>query len=293
MNLIPKTLRRPGFPEEEVSRLRFSLEKFLDHADLAESVLIIDGVGPGLASHFVALSFLGPERVSRFRSIHSLCTGSYGVLFFLAWQRNMLSLPSEKVGNLNRAFQAGHNIAGWGRGSRLLLRMLFGAPYMFNNDSTEGLLTYCMHPEFLHMKVSELPENISFLTYCVEDRKLLEIRRDSPFADWSMRDVGRSVGALKRIYEPFQKEGKTYMDAVTDRPQLRNFFRNIRMQNRHVLFLHMNREGVHENTTYLKMHNSGHGKIRIMLDFLYLINGLENRDLNEGVRVAIYGVRPI
>lgn len=293
MSLIAKTLRRPGFPEEEVSRLRCSLEKFLDHAELEKSALIIDGLGPGLASHFVALSLLGPERVSRFQSIHSLCTGSYGVLLFLAWQKDLLSLTSEKIGNFNRAFQAGHNIAGWGQGSRLLLRMLFGAPYMFNNDSPEGLLTYCMHPEFLHMKVSELPENISFLAYCVEDRKLFEIRRNSPFADWSMREVGRCVGALKRIYEPFQKEGKTYMDAVTDRPQLRDLFRNIRMQNRHVLFLHMNREGVHGNTTYLKMHNSGHGKIRIMIDFLYLINGLENRDVDEGVRVALYGVRPI
>jgi hypothetical protein len=293
MNPIPRTFRRPGFPEEEVSRLRCSLEKFLDHVDPAESALIIDGLGPGLSSHFVALSLLGPERVSRFQSVHSLCTGSFGVLFFLAWQKDMLFLTPANVGNFNRVFQAGHKIAGWGRGSRLLLRMLFGAPYIFYNDSTEGSLTYCIHPEFLHMKVSELPENVSFLTYCVEDRKLFEIRRDSPFADWSMRDVARCVGALKRIYEPLQKDGKTYMDAVTDRPQLRDCFRNIRMQNRHVLFLGMNREGIHENTTYLKMHNSGHGKIRIMLDFLYLINGLENRDLDEGVRVALYGVRPI
>jgi len=164
---------------------------------------------------------------------------------------------------------------------------------MFRNDSTEEVLTYSMRPEFLQMKVRELPENISFLTYCAEDRKLCEIRRDSPFADWSMREVARCVGALKRIYEPFHKEGKTYMDAVTDRPQLRVFFRDIRMRNRHVLSLHMNREGIHGNATYLKMHNSGHGKIRIMLDFIYLIHNVENRDLAEGVRVALYNVRQI
>ena len=293
MSLIPKTFRRPGFPEEEVTRLRCALENFIDHVDLAESALIVEGLGPGLASHFVALSLLGPQRVSRFQSIHSFCTGSFGVLFFLAWQKDMLLLTPENVGNFNRMFRAGHNIAGRGRGSQLLLRMLFGAPYMFNNDATEEVLTYSMHPEFLHMKVSELPENISFLTYCVEDRTLFEIRRDSPFADWSMREVARCVGALKRIYEPFQKEGKTYMDAVTHRPQLRDFFRNIRMRSRHVLSLHMNREGIHGNTTYLKMHNSGHGKIRVMLDFLYLIHNLENRDLDEGVRAALYSIRPI
>lgn len=293
MCLVRKTFRRPGFPEEEVNRLRCTLENFLDSVDVAECALIVDGMGPGLASHFVVLSLLGPERVSRFQSIHSLCTGSYGVLFFLAWQKDMLLLTPDKVGNFNQIFRAGHNLAGWGRGFRLLLGMLLGAPYMFTNDSPEGLLTYCLLPEFLHMKVSELPENISFLTYCADDRKLLEIRRDSRFGDWSMREVGCCVGALKRIYEPFRKEGKTYMDAVTDRRQLRDFFRNVRMRNRRVLFLHMNREGIHENTTYLKMQNSGHGKIRIMLDFLYLILDLENRDVDEGVRVGLYGVRPI
>lgn len=293
MSIRLRTFRRPGFPEEELVRLRSRLEEFLERADLAESALIIDGMGPGLASHFVALSFLGPDRVGQFRSIHSLCTGSYGVLLFLAWEKDMLLLTREKVGNFNRAFRAGHNLAGWEQGSYLLLRMLFGAPYMFHNDSPEGLLTYCMRPEFLQWKVSELPENISFLTYCAEDRKLFEIRRDSPFADWSMRDVGRCVGALKRIYEPFHKDGKTYMDAVTDRSKLRNFFKDIRMKNRDVLFLHMNREGIHKNTTYLKMHNSGNGKIRIMLDFLYLMFNLENRELDEGVRVGLYGVRPI
>jgi hypothetical protein len=288
-----RTFRRPGFPEDEVSRLRRGIESFLDRVDLAESALIVEGLGPGLSSHFVALSLLGQQRVSRFQSIHSFCTGSFGVLYFLAWQKDMLLLTPENVGNFNRTFRAGHNITGWGRGSYLLLRMLFGAPYMFKNDSTEEVLTYSMRPEFLQMKVSELPENVSFLTYCVEDRKLCEIRRDSPFADWSMREVARCVGALKRIYEPFHKEGKTYMDAVTDRPQLRGFFRDIRMRNRHVLTLHMNREGIHGNATYMKMHNSGHGKIRIMIDFIYLIHNVENRDLDEGVRVALYSVRPI
>ena len=83
------------------------------------------------------------------------------------------------------------------------------------------------------------------------------------------------------------------MDAVTDRPQLREFFRNLRGRNRHVLFLNMNREGIHENTTYLKMHNTGSGKVRIMLDFLYFMYGLENRDVDETGYVGLHGITPI
>ena len=293
MKLIPKVLRRPGFPDEEVSRLRARLEEFLKRADLAQSALIIDGMGPGVGSHFVALTLLGPARVSRFRSIHSVCTGSYGVLLFLACQKELLSSAYEKSGKLNRNNQEGHNIAGWGRGSHLLLRMLLGAPYLFPNECTEKILAYTVCPEFLQMRVSELPENVSFLTYCAEERTLCEIRRNSRFADWSMGEVIRCVTALKRIYAPFRKEGKTFMDGVTDRPQLREFFHNLRGRNRHVLFLHMNREGIHENTTYLKMHNTGSGKVRIMLDFLYFMYGLENRDVDEAGHVALHGITPI
>ena len=293
MKRIPNILRRPGFPDEEVNRLRCCIEEYLKHKDLAESALIIDGMGPGVGSHFVALKLLGPARISQFRSIHSICTGSYGVLFFLAWQKELLSLAMEKSWNLNRTCQAIHNITGWGRGFRLLLRMLFGSPHLFPNDFHERVLAYVVRPEFLQMRVSELPENVSFLTYCTEERALCEIRRNSRFADWSMGEVIRCVTALKRIYSPFRKEGKTYMDAVTDRQQLREFCRNLRGQNRHLLFLHINREGIHENTTYLKMHNTGSGKVRIMIDFLYFMYGLENRDVDEAGHVALHRITPI
>ena len=293
MKRIPNLLLRPGFPDEEASRLRCCIEEFLKHKDLAESALIIDGMGPGIGSHFVSLMLLGSTRVNRFRSIHSVCTGSYGILFFLAWQKGLLSPAFATRGNLNRPNQLVHNIAGLGRGSRLLIRMLFGSPYLFPNDCTERILAYAVRPEFLQMRVSELPENVSLLTYCLEERALCEIRRDSRFADWSMSEVIRCVTALKRIYAPFRKEGRTYVDAVTNRPQLRDFFRNLRGRNRHALFLHMSRDGVHENTTYLKMHNTGSGKVRIMLDFVYFMCGLENRDLDEAGYVALRGITPI
>ncbi len=292
MKLIPKALRRPGFPDEEVRRLRRRLEEFLKDADLTESALIIDGPGLGLASHFVALALLGPERVSQFRSLHSMSASSYGVLGFVAWQRDMLSLTSPEIDNFNRANQERHNLAGWGRASRLLLRKLSGSPYLFSNDRAEEALAYTVRPDFLDVRVSELPENLSFWTHCVEDRELCEIRRDSRFADWSVGEVVRGLGAVKGIYAPFCKDGKTYMDAVRS-PQLRELYRDLRERYRHVLFLHMNRDGIRGNTAFLKMHNTGSGRTRIMLDFLYFMGGLQNRDVDEGIRVALHQVRPI
>ena len=293
MKLIPKVLRRPGFPDEEVSRLRSRLEEFLKRADLAESALIIDGSGLGLISHFVALSLLGPERFSQFRSIHSVSASSYSVLYFLAWQKDLLSLTHEKIDNFNRANQVRHNIAGWGRGSRLVIRFLLGSPHLFSNDRLEEALAYGVHSEFQNMRVSELSENISFLTYCVEDRELCEVRQSSRFADWSMGEVIRCVTAVKGIWAPFRKEGKTYMDAVTARPQLRELYRNLRKGHRHVLSLHMDRDDIHGNTTFLKMHVTGSGRIRVMLDFLYFMCGMENRDFGEAIRVGLHRVKPI
>ena len=156
MKLLPKVLRRPGFPDEEVSRLESSLEEFLKRADLAESALIIDGSGLGLISHFVILSLLGPERFNRFQSVHSVSASCYSVLYFLAWQKGMLSLTHEKIDNFNQANQVRHNIAGWGRGSRLVIRFLLGSPYLFSNDRLEEALAYGVHSEFLNIRVSEM-----------------------------------------------------------------------------------------------------------------------------------------
>ncbi len=293
MRLVPQMFRRPGFPDEEVSRLRRSLEEFLARADPAESALLIDGPGPGLASHFVALFLLGPERVRRFLSIHAVCASVYGILAFLARENGMLALTQERIDDIYRANRAIHHLSGWQQAFLLVLRFLTGAPYMFPNDLHIEGLDYVVSHEFRNRKVSEMPENLSFLTYCVEDRKVCEIRRDSRFADWSMSDVVRSMTALRGIYAPFRKEGKSYMDAVTDRSQLRELFRNVRKRNRHVLFLHMNREGIRGNTTYLKMHRTGLGKIRVMLDFLYFLGGTENRDFVEAIRVGLYRTSPI
>ncbi|MGD8334246.1 MAG: hypothetical protein PVH74_04765 [Desulfobacterales bacterium] len=293
MKLMPKLLCRSGFPDEELSRLKSRLEDFLKRTDLTESALIIDGSGLGCISHFVILSLLGPERYNRFRSVHSVSASCYSVLYFLAWQKDMLSLSHEKIDNFNQANQMRHNIAGWGRGSRLVISFLLGSSYLFSNDRLEEALAYGVNPEFLNIRVSELSENISFLTYCVEDRELCEIRQSSRFADWTLGEVIRCVTAVKGIYAPFRKEGKTYMDAVTDRPQLSELYRNIRNRNRYVLSLHMDRDGIHENTTFIKMHDTGSGRIRVILDFLYFMSGVENRDFGEAIRVGLHQVKPI
>jgi hypothetical protein len=293
MKFIPKMLRRPGFPDEEVHRLRYRLKEFLTHADLADSALIIDGSGLGLISHFVVLSLLGPERLNRFRSIHSVSASCYSVLYFLAWQNGLLSLTQDKIDNFNQANQMRHNITGWGRGFRLVIRFLLGSSYLFSNNRLEDALAYGVHTEFLKMRVSELPENMVFLAYCDQDCELCEIQRASLYANWSMGEVIRSVTAVKGIYAPFHKEGKTYMDAVTGRKHLREIYRKIRKANRHVLSLHMDRDGIHGNTNFLKMHDTGSGRIRIMLDFLYFMSGVQNRDFNEAIHIGLCRVKPI
>lgn len=290
---IPRMFQRRGFPDEEVLRLRKRLEEFLQESDLSESALIIDGPGPGIGSHFVVLSLLGPERVSQFHSVHSVSASSYGVLYTIAWHLGMLSLSRAKVDNFCRDMKRRHNLAGWGRGCHLLLRRFLGSSHVFENDITEEALAYGVHPDFLQVRVSELLENISFWAYCLEDGELCEIRRDSSrFADWSIGEVIRCVPAVNKLYTPLRKDGKTYVDAVTS-PELGKLYRDLRNRYRQVLFLHTNRDGKQGNTTFLKMHDTGSGRVRIMLDFLYFMFGRENRDMTEAVRVALFNDRPI
>ena len=293
MHLTPRVLHRPGFPEAEVSRLTARLREFITRASLNESALVIHGPGLGLSSHFVVLCLLGPERFGQFRTVHAVSASSYAVLFFLARQRGMLSMTDEEINNFNQANQLRHKITGFGRGSLLVIRFLLGSKQLFSGDRVEEALAYGVRPEFVKSKVSELPEELVFLTYCVEDREVCEIRQGERFDDWSMSEVIRCVTAVKGIYPPLRKDGKTYMDAATDRSKLREHFRQLRNEYQNVLALHMDRDSVYGNTTYLKLHHTGPGQIRVMLDFLYFMCGIENRDINEGIRVGLRGVKPL
>ena len=120
MRFIPQIFCRPGFSDDEMRRLQCSIEAFLNHADLTESALLIDGPGPGLASHFVVLFLLGPERVRQFRSIHAVCASVYGILAFLARQNGMLALTKEKIDDIYRANRAIHHLTGWEQACRLV-----------------------------------------------------------------------------------------------------------------------------------------------------------------------------
>ncbi len=291
MILVPNALRRSGFPEPQVRELRHRLAGFLEQADLADSALIIDGPGPGLASHFVALALLGPTRLLQLRRLHSVSSSSYGVLYYVAWQRGMLTLTPTAIENFTRANQARHGVGGWGRACTLLVRKLLGARSLFSNDRGEEVLAYGVHPDFLHMSVSELPSNLSFWTFCVDRRELCEIRRDSRFADWSLGEVIRAVTAVNGVYAPFHKAGQRYVDAVTTR-HLPDLYRDLRARYSNVLFLHMNRDGTQGNTTFVKLHHTGSGRARVILDFLYFLSGRENPDVEEAIRVGLQ-VAPI
>ncbi len=291
MSLVPRALQRSGFPDHYVARLRRRLETFLTTADLADSALIIDGPGPGLATHFVALALLGPARVARFQRVHSVSGSSYGVLYFVAWHRGQVTLTEADIATFTRANQARHGVGGWDSAARALLRKLLGAPYLFPNDRAEEVLTYGVKRDFVFGRVSELPDNVAFWTYRLQDRELCEIRRDSLFAGWTVAEAIRAVTAVNRIYEPFEKAGQRYVDAVTA-PQLRSQYRAMRRQFRHVLFLHMNRDGVQGNTSFVKMHDTGSGRMRVALDFLYFLSGLHNPDVDDAIRVG-FAVQPI
>lgn len=289
---IPKLLQRQGFPDVQVERLRARLGEFLEGTDLSECALIIDGPGLGIGSHLVALSLLGPQRVREFQSVHSVSASSYGVLYTIAWHLDMLSLSRAKIESFTRDMKKRHNLAGWARGCHLMLQKLIGSSHVFDNDITEEALAYGVNPAFLQVPVSELPENVSFWAYCLEDGELCEIRRDSPSSNWSVGDVIRCVPAVNKLYAPLRKEGKTYVDAVTS-PNLGSLYRELRNRYRQVLFFHTNRDGTQGNTTFLKMHDTGSGKLRILFDFILFMAGRENREMDDAIRTALLLDNPI
>ena len=93
--------------------------------------------------------------------------------------------------------------------------------------------------------------------------------------------------AVPEIYEPFKKEGHIFSDAIRG-PRIKELFRDLRKQSRNVLFRHTNREGRHDNTLFIKGHQSKSGIIRILRDFTRFFLGVDNPEFSMAIELGLF-----
>jgi hypothetical protein len=266
---------------------RVAFSNFLVRAPLEDSSVIVDGPGLGCASHGLILALLGFERLSKLSAVHFFSSSGYAGFFFNAKQCQKLKIRRQDVTEWNKRNQRRHHIKPIVSALGFFGKKLFGKPWYFRNHLLADALRSAVSEEYAAEPIRLLPENYHFWTYDITEHKFCDIHATSRYSHWTPTDVISSLTAVPGIYEPFEKEGHIYSDAIRG-PGVKDLFRDLRKQSRNVLFWHMNREGRRDNTIFIKGHQSSSGIVRILGDFTRFFLGVDNPEFSRSIELSLF-----
>jgi hypothetical protein len=166
-------------------------------------------------------------------------------------------------------------------------KKLFGKPWYFRNHLLADALRSTVSEQYADAQIRSLPANYHFWTYDTTAQKFCDLHATSRYSDWTPADVISSLTAVPGIYEPFENKGHIYSDAIRG-PGIKDLLRGLRKQSRNVLFWHMNREGWHDNTLFIKGHQSKSGRTRIVGDFMRFFLGLDNPEFSRSMELSLF-----
>ncbi len=279
--------RSAGNVDKLIPSYRVALSDFIGRAPLEESSVIVDGPGLGCASHGLLLALLGFERLSRLHAVHFFSSSGYAGFFFNAKQCQKLKISRQDVAGWNKCNQRRHHIEPIISVLGFLGKKLFGKPWYFRNHLLADALRSTVSEEYADAPIGSFPANYHFWTYDTTDQKFCDLHATSPYSHWTPAEVISSLTAVPGIYEPFEKEGHIYSDAIRG-PGIKDLYRDLRRQSRNVLFWHMNREGRRDNTMFIKGNQSRSGIIRILGDFTRFFLGVDNPEFSRSIELSLF-----
>ncbi len=281
---------RPPLPQVE-RHLRDAVRAFLAARPLDRSDVVFDGPGNGCTTHALVLGYLGIDRLLRLRSVHAFSSSAYGPLWLLAKQWGMLTLKRQDAFGWNHANQERHGVTVPGA----ILLKLPGAwqkGYVFSGRMAEEALACSVKTAFVKKRVRELPENWFFWVHDATRDRLVGIHAAHPeYADWTLGDLVRAMVAVPRLYEPLEKNGTRYRDALFA-PTVKEKFRELR-RGENVLFWNMTFTTRRPNLFAVKGHRSRYGLFRIVSDTALFMMGVENPEFDWAIARGLFEIHPL
>lgn len=286
-------MRRDGVDNTWLENTRRRLVEWMADKPVADTTLLLDGPGYGCPQGVVALALLGASRVLAMREVHAFSASTYGVLFQLAHASGELVLPEWDARRFHRENQWRHDVR---PGATLLkglsLRLRRQAAALFPDHLSEAAISCAVAESFVSRKLSTLPPHLKFWVYNRTRKDFEAMGAGTRFENLRVGDMVRACASVPHLYSPFVFEGEELVDALWGK-DIRPLYRRLRREAKHAIFCHMQRDGVSDNTLFLKLHPDPNGYRRIGVDFAYFVLGMENRDVADALRLGFFDLQPI
>jgi hypothetical protein len=268
---------------------RVALSNFLGRAPLEESTIIFDGPGLGCTSHIVLLALIGMDRLIRLRAVNFFSSSGYAGFVLDAKQRQQLIINREDVAGLNLRNQRRHGIRFLLTSLGFLGSKLVCKRWYFRNHLLSDFLRSIVTDYYADSTIEDLPANFHFWTFDETTRQFCDIHSHSRYSHWTPSEVISSLVAVPWLFEPLEKEGRIFSDALSAHG-VRDVFRNLRYDSNNVLFWHMNQDGRRANTLFIKGHQIRSGLTRVASDFALFLLGIENPEFARSIELGLFDI---
>ena len=279
--------RHPKNVDNLLPIYREAVSKFLNRAPLEESIVIFDGPGPGCSTHVLIMSLLGIDRLLQLKAVHFFSNSGYAGLLMDAKQKGQMKICRDDISCFHRNNQRIHQIRFLFSALLFMESKLLFKRWFFCNKFASDTLRSVVTEQYAESAVKNLPPNFHFWTYEETTKRFCDIHANSHYNHWSLTEMATSMVTVAWLYEPFEKDGFIFSDALCCR-DVRNVFHILRNSSQNVLFWHMNRHGQINNTLFVKAHQYKSGNRRLVSDFALFLIGLDNPEFNRSGELGLF-----
>lgn len=151
---------------------------------------------------------------------------------------------------------------------------------LYPNHYLGGAITGIFDQKFLDRKLSEMPKNVCFYSYCSLRDSIVDITPGTIFDDMNIMDILRACASVVPLHGHFCYEGYHFCDPMFS-PQCKNLFQRLFSTQLDHLVVNYKKEGKSDNIYFVKHDQNHFPKFVLLRDFLMLYLNIPNKALNK------------
>ena len=277
----------------EVKRIEATLKNFLSRGRISDSSVTLDGMGVNAAYQYAILSLLGYDRLKSLKCLNVVSSSTFAVLFFIARREGLAAWSPDDLIRWDPKNRRMHKIIPLLTIAKFLLAKCFRRSISLDCIGFSKALQMIVKQDFFLKTVNDLPPNLTFFLYNIDDKKIETIKPGCHhLGAMKVGELIQAAPSVPGIFSPFYYQGKRYSDPVYC-PQAKQMYKALKRESDNYLISNIYRESITKGSIYLKPHGYRDGRIPFIKDFLLFMCGLNNPEIFQVAIVGLKGVKMI
>ena len=268
-------------------RIDIDVEAFFLHNTPEDSVLVLDSIGPAFTRHYLLLSAIGLDRLSRFKAVHAYSGGVFALFGFLGFTSGNAQLAYEDflVAGTERKFREFHHPKSLGPMRVMYNLMRYKSAFLSTKPIIDSL-EYIFKPEYLSRTLKSFPSNIRIHLGDKIKREIAVVKSDA-IQDFGTASIKDLIALATKV--PFVYGDRTHSDRYFDAAFSKSYRKDLHetlATGRATLVSTPWKSGERGSIRYVKCVEHTNAKHKMLGDFTRLLLNLPIRDWGQDIAMA-------